>query len=53
MPYQDIETWPKVGQTEVEEGKIRPQLLDSMVRFTADSSKTGPTKIKKHHNLFI
>ncbi len=32
---------------------VRPQLLDSMVRFSADSSKIGPTKIKKHHTHFI
>ena len=32
---------------------VRPQLLDSMVRFSADSSKMGPTKIKKHQNHFI
>ena len=33
---------------------LRPQLLDSMVRFSADSSKIGPTQIKKnHHRHFI
>ncbi len=32
---------------------IRPQLLGSMVRFSADSSKMDPTKIKKHQNHFI
>ncbi len=32
---------------------LRPHLLDSMVRFSADSSKMGPTKIKKHQNHFI
>ncbi len=32
---------------------IRPQLLNSMVHFSADSSKMGPTKIKTQYPNFI
>ncbi len=32
---------------------IRPRTFDLLVRFSADSSKMDPTKIKNHHYHFI